>query len=157
MSTKTILDAAALAEVPARVLAAQLNYAAAWERVKAKAGMPGVDGVGTWRFARSPAVYLRDLQGRLARGDYRPLPLRMAEVEKKDGSRRLLLVPAVADRIVLSAVSQWLAGRWNSAFDPSSFAYRAGMGRNDALRQLRELHERKFHWVLDADVRSFFD
>lgn len=155
---KTILDARALAEIPARVLAAQLDFASAWQRVQAKAGMPGVDGVGVWRFVKSVAVYLRDIQSRLAREQYKPLPLRLAEVEKKSGgARRLLLVPTVVDRVAQSASAQWLSGRWNSAFDPSSFAYRPGVGVRDALHNLHELRDRGYRWVLDADIRSFFD
>jgi len=80
-----LLKASKMGEAPARVLAGQLNYAGAWERVLAKAGMPGVDGIPVRRFARSAAVFLRALQSRLAGERYLALPLRMAELEKKTG------------------------------------------------------------------------
>jgi len=147
-----------MGEAPARILAGQLNFSGAWERVLAKAGMPGVDGISVRRFARSADVFLRGLQSRLAGERYLPLPLRMAELEKKTGSAlRLLLVPSIADRVAQSAVAAWLGSRWNGSFDPSSFAYRPGLGVHDALRALAELRDHGLRWVLDCDVRSFFD
>lgn len=145
------------AEVPARVLAAQLSWSGAWERVSAKSGMPGVDGVSVRQFARTVPGSIRVLEQRLAAGEYRPLPLRMAEMEKKRGGRRLLLVPAVRDRIAQTAVAAWLGARWDAQFDRASFAYRPGRGVHAALRYLRQLHETGFRWVFDADIRSCFD
>jgi len=144
-------------DLPAHVLAAQLPLQAAWERVQEKAGMPGVDGVSVRRFAHTVPASLRLIERQLASGEYRPLPLRMAELEKKHGGRRLLLVPAVRDRIAQAAVATWLGTRWNQEFDAASFAYRPGLGVYAALRYLRELHEAGFRWVFDADIRSCFD
>jgi len=153
-----LLKASRMGEAPARILAGQLDYAGAWERVLAKAGMPGVDAVSVRRFARSADVLLRALQSRFAGDRYLALPLRMAELEKKTGGAlRLLLVPTVADRVAQSAVASWLGSHWNGAFDASSFAYRPGLGVRDALRRVAELRNQGFRWVLDADIRSFFD
>jgi group II intron reverse transcriptase/maturase len=153
-----LLKASKMGEAPARVLAGQFNYVGAWERVLAKAGMPGVDGIPVRRFARSAAVFLRALQSRLAGERCLALPLRMAELEKKTGGAlRLLLVATVGDRVAQSAVASWLGSHWNSSFDASSFAYRPGFGVHDALRRVAELRNQGFRWVLDADIRSFFD
>lgn len=147
-----------LAGVPARVLAGQLDLAAVWAKVHGKSGMPGVDGVSVSRFARDAKGNLASLQSRLAGDSYQSLPLRMMEIEKKSGkSMRLLLVPCIVDRIAQTAVAQWLGARWNPAFDPNSFAYRPGVGVASALRALAAMRDRGFHWVLDADIRSFFD
>ena len=153
-----LLQAERMAEVPAAVMAGQLDLASAWERVSQKGGMPGADGVAVSIFGRSAAASLHSLQCRLASQTYRPKPLRMAELEKKPGGTlRLLLVPAVVDRIALGAVAQWLSSKWNASFDPSSFAYRPGLGVHDALRKLAEERDHGYRWVLDADIRSFFD
>ena len=154
---ENLMSGNAIAEVPARVLAGQLNLDAVWTRVHDKHGMPGADGVSVSRFGRQARANLAAIQSRLAGDRYQPLPLRMAEVEKKSGSTRLLLIPCVVDRVVQSAVAQWLGARWNPAFDPHSFAYRPGVGVASALRALASFRERGFHWVLDADIRSFFD
>ena len=153
----TFLDGRNIAEVPARVLAGQLELMVVWERVHKKGGMPGVDGVSVSRFARDVQSNILRLQSALAGNVYQPLPLRMVEVAKKSGALRLLLVPAVADRIAQSAVARWLGSRWNPSFDPNSFAYRPGVGVANALRALAALRDEGFHWVLDADIRSFFD
>jgi hypothetical protein len=63
----------------------------------------------------------------------------------------------VADRIAQSAVAHWLGARWNSGFDRNSHAYRPGMGVKTALRALASFRDNGCRWVLDADVRSFFD
>jgi group II intron reverse transcriptase/maturase len=149
------------AEVPARVLAAELDLTTAADRVCAKLGMAGVDGISVSRFRRAGGAALRGLQSRLARQAYLPLPLRVAEVEKKKSQgvlkRRLLLVPTVSDRIAQTAAALWLGVRWNPGLDAASFAYRPGLGVANALRVLAELRERGYRWILDADIRSFFD
>lgn len=147
----------AIAEVPAAVLAGQLDLGSAWERVQARKGMPGADGIAVARVARAVKPFLRGLESRLAGSRYRPIPLRLAELEKKNGGRRLLLVPSVLDRVAQSAAATWLGARWNPVFDPSSFAYRPGLGVHDALRALAALRDRGYEWVLDADIQSFFD
>ena len=146
-----------IAVAPPRVLAAQLGLKEAWLRVEARAGMPGVDGIAVSRFAHTADACLRGIEARLARGEYKPLPFRLAEVEKKTGARRMLLVPAVCDRIVMTGAAGWIGTRLNAAFDDASFAYRAGLGVHDALRSLADLRRRGFQWVLDADIRTFFD
>ncbi len=146
-----------IAEAPGHVLAGQLDLDRAWERVRAKAGMPGVDGISTGRFGRCAAACLRSLTRQLAEDTYRPWPLRVAELPKKDGSSRLLLVPAVGDRVLQSAVAQWIGQRWNPCFHPSSFAYRAGRGVRDAYRALAAYRDAGWTWALDADIERFFD
>lgn len=88
-------DGGGSAEAPARVIAAQLGWNDAWQRVQSKSGMPGADGVGVSRFARTVPASLRVLEAQLASGEYRPLPLRLATMTKKNGSERVLLVPTV--------------------------------------------------------------
>lgn len=145
------------AEAPARVIAAQLGWQEAWQRVQTKAGMPGADGVAVSRFARTVPASLRVLEAQLASGEYRPLPLRVAAMSKNTGATRVLLVPCVRDRIAQTAVAAWLGRRWDEHFDPASFAYRPGLGVHAALRRLRELYASGCRWVFDADIRSCFD
>ncbi len=147
----------AIAEVPASVVALQLDLDHAWQRVQAKAGMAGCDGLTTARFGRAAAACLRALSRQLCEGSYQPWPLRVAELPKKDGTTRLLLIPSVTDRIAQSAVASWIGQRWNPCFHPSSFAYRPGMGVRDAYRALAAHREAGLHWVLDADIERFFD
>ena len=146
-----------IANLAAHVLAAQLPLAAAWEKVRTKAGMPGVDGISVRRFEKTTPASIRTIEQQLASGGYRPLPLRLAELEKKHGGRRLLMVPAVRDRIPQTAVANWLGAKLNESLDNASFAYRPGTGVHAALRYLRELNRSGFRWVFDADIRQCFD
>ncbi len=143
--------------MPARVLAAQLGLRDAWERVRANGGMAGADGATVMKFSRAWAANLRAIEAALAGGTYHPLPLRVCEVPKKAGSSRLLLVPAVADRVVQSAAGQWIGRKFERQADPASYAYRPGRGVADALRALRSLRDQGYRWVLDADIRGFYD
>jgi len=152
-----VLDGRDMGLAPAPVLAGQLNLPVAWEQVAKKSGMAGVDGVVPRRFAGEAAMYLRELESMLARGSYKPLPLRLMEISKRAGARRRLMVPCVADRVVQTGAAGWLGLKWNSAFDGSSFAYRPGLGVADALRALRAQREKGLRWVLRADIASFFD
>lgn len=147
----------ALAALPSHVLAAALPWESAWDRVRAKHGMPGVDGLTVSAFAPLVPAALRTLCDELACGQYRPLPLRLVELPKKDGTTRALLVPAIRDRIAQTAAAMWLAPRWNCVFDQASFAYRPGLGVHNALRRLRTLYEGGYRWVLDADIKACFD
>lgn len=144
-------------ELPAHVVASELDLQAAWTRVHEKRGMPGVDGTSVSRFAREADDQIRTLAARLASGQYRPAPLRLAALPKRSGDLRFLMVPTVVDRVAQAAVAQWLARHWNPQFDAASFAYRPGLGVHDALRRVAELRDAGFRWVLDADLRAFFD
>jgi len=144
-------------EIPPRVMAAQLGLHQAFERARANGGMAGADGVTVGRFARAGGANLRGLQASLANGSYRPWPLRLCEVPKKDGLARMLLVPAVVDRVVQSAAAHWISQKFEREADPSSYAYRPGRGVADALRALRSLRDQGFRWILDADIRGFYD
>jgi CRISPR-associated protein Cas1 len=146
-----------IAQAPAPLLAAQFPYDEAWARVQGKMGMAGVDGVSTSRYARQARTARLLLERGLASGRYAPAPLRLVTLAKRSGGERCLLIPAVVDRVAQTAAALWLAPRWNPGFDPNSYAYRPGMGVSEALRQLAKWRDRGFRWVLDADIRTFFD
>lgn len=143
--------------MPARVLAAQVGLREGWERVRANGGMAGADGATVAAFSRAWGANLRSLEAALAGGNYLPWPLRVCEVPKKAGASRLLLIPSVKDRVVQSAAGQWMGRKFERQADPSSYAYRPGRGVADALRALRSLREQGYRWVLDADIRGFYD
>lgn len=144
-------------KLPAAVWAAQLPLREAWYRAESNNGMPGVDGISTRAFARNAGHYIGQLTRQLANGSYIPWPLRLASIPKKDGNLRYLMTPSVPDRIVQSAVAQWLAVHWEKRFDDASHGYRPGRGVATALRQLRHYYNDGYRWVLDADIRAFFD
>jgi RNA-directed DNA polymerase len=119
---------------------------------------PGIDGE-TWRsYGEGLEANLRDLSDRLRRGAYRALPVKRAYVPKLDGQRRPIGVPALEDKIVQRSVCEVLTAVYDREFFGFSYGFRPGRDQHQALAALRTaLLSRKVNWVLDADLRSFFD
>jgi RNA-directed DNA polymerase len=94
---------------------------------------------------------------RMSSGTYFPPPVRAVEIPKPNGGgTRILGVPTVADRIAQTVVALRLEARTESIFHPDSYGYRPRKSAHDALRKCRERCWRK-DWVLDLDIRKFFD
>jgi group II intron reverse transcriptase/maturase len=119
---------------------------------------PGVDGQ-TWQaYGEELEGNLEDLSGRLKRGAYRAKPVRRAYIPKADGRQRPLGVSALEDKIVQRATVEVLQAIYEVDFVGFSYGFRPGRSQHDALDALSVgLLRRKVNWVLDADVRGFFD
>jgi len=101
---------------------------------------------------------LEDLHDRVHRGAYRPQPSRRVYIPKADGRQRPLAVAAVEDKIVQGAVAMVLSAIYEVDFLGFSYGFRPGRGQHDALDALVVgISSRKVNWILDADIRSFFD
>ena len=122
-----------------------------------KRAAPGVDGV-TWReYGRNLRERLRDLQDRVHRGNYHPQPVRRVHIPKGDGRTRPLGIPAVEDKIVQQAARMILEPIFEREFLGFSYGFRPGRSQHGALDALAVAISRKVSWVLDADIRSFYD
>jgi RNA-directed DNA polymerase len=119
---------------------------------------PGVDGV-TWRaYEADLERQLADLHGRVQRGAYRAQPSRRQYIPKPDGRQRPLAVAALEDKIVQRAAVEVLNAIYEEDFLGFSYGFRPGRGTHDALDALMVgITSRKVNWILDADIRSFFD
>ena len=119
---------------------------------------PGVDGV-TWRdYAADLERKLEDLHARVQRGAYRAQPSRRQYIPKPDGRQRPLAVAALEDKIVQRATVEVLNAIFEEDFLGFSYGFRPGRGAHDALDALVVgIERRKVNWILDADIRSFFD
>src|SRR6202008_3274021 len=119
---------------------------------------PGVDGL-TWEaYDADLERNLADLHSRLHRGVYRALPSRRAYIPKPDGRQRPLAVAALEDKIVQRAVVALLNAIYEEDFLGISYGFRPGRGTHDALDALCVgIHSKKVSFILDADIRSFFD
>jgi len=123
-----------------------------------KQAAPGVDGE-TWRhYGEVLEDNLQDLSHRLKRGAYRAKPVRRVYIPKGDGRQRPLGVTALEDKIVQRATVEVLNAVYETDFVGFSYGFRPGRSQHDALDALyRGINEKKVNWVLDVDVRSFFD
>ena len=123
-----------------------------------KKAAPGVDGVTWEEYGRNLEANLRDLHGRLHRGAYQARPSRRVWIPKGGGRQRPLGIAALEDKIVQHAVGTVLTRVWEADFRGFSYGFRPGRSQHDALDALNAgIVRKKVNWVLDLDVRSFFD
>jgi group II intron reverse transcriptase/maturase len=117
-----------------------------------------VDGV-TWpEYAQNLEANLVDLHERVHRGAYRALPSRRKYIAKPDGRQRPLGIAALEDKIVQRALVEVLNAIYEEDFLGFSYGFRPGRSQHDALDALAAAITRmKVNWILDADIRSFFD
>jgi group II intron reverse transcriptase/maturase len=129
----------------------------AFYALKRKAA-PGVDGV-TWQdYEVDLESNLADLHDRVHRGAYQPQPSRRTYIPKADGKERPLAIAALEDKIVQGATVMVLNAIYEEDFLGFSYGFRPGRGPHDALDALVVgITTRKVNYILDADIRSFFD
>ncbi len=119
---------------------------------------PGLDGVTWAEYGQRLQERLVDLHERVHRGAYRAQPSKRAYLEKSDGRQRPLGISALEDKIVQQAVATVLEAVYEEDFLGFSYGFRPGRSQHKALDALwMALMYRGVNWVLDADVRGFFD
>ena len=128
----------------------------AYKRVKANRGSAGVDGESMATFEEDLKGNLYKVWNRMSSGSYFPPPVRLVEVPKKDGGRRPLGIPTVADRIAQTVAKMYLEPLVERTFHPDSYGYRPGKSALDAVETCRRRCWRKA-WVIDLDIKGFFD
>jgi RNA-directed DNA polymerase len=130
----------------------------AFSRVAANKGAAGVDHVTVTTFADDLGANLTDLSKELRSGHYRPQQIRRHYIPKpgsKEG--RPLGIPTVRDRVVQTAVLMVLEPIFERDFAEHSYGFRPGRGCKDALRQVDKLLKAGYTYIVDADLKSYFD
>jgi group II intron reverse transcriptase/maturase len=119
---------------------------------------PGVDGL-TWQdYEAELEGNLRGLHTRVQRGTYRALPVKRRFILKQDGKQRPLGITALEDKIIQRAVVMVLSAIYEEDFLGFSYGFRPGRSQHDALDALAVgIGTARVNWILDADIRSFFD
>lgn len=120
--------------------------------------VPGVDGETWQQYGEDLGGNLRDLSERLKRGAYRAKPVQRAYIPKADGGQRPIGIPTLEDKIVQRATVEVLNAIYEEDFLGFSYGFRPGRSQHLALDALSVgIMRRKVSWVLDADIRGFFD
>jgi RNA-directed DNA polymerase len=128
----------------------------AWKSVKANGGAAGADGVIIEAFEKDLKNNLYKVWNRMSSGTYFPPPVRAVEIPKASGGTRILGVPTVGDRVAQTVAAMALEPRTEAIFHDDSYGYRPRKGALDAVGRCRErCWERD--WVIDLDIRKFFD
>lgn len=123
-----------------------------------KDGSPGVDGVVAEEYERELEKNLQRLLDQFKSGTYKAPPVLRAYIPKADGGQRPLGIPTFEDKVLQRAVTTVVEAVYEQDFLPTSYGYRPRIGALHALRDLRqELMLMRGGWVLEADIRSFFD
>ena len=122
-----------------------------------KDAAPGVDGVTWSEYGEKLDARLLDLQDRVQSGKYHPNPVRRMHIPKGDGCMRPLGIPSLEDKIVQQAARMLLEPIYEREFLGFSYGFRPGRSQHRALDALAVAVSKKVDWVLDADIRSFFD
>ena len=134
------------------------NLRRAFEKVKRNRGAAGVDHVTVERFEQQLEQQLERLQTGLKAGTYQAQGIRRHWIAKS-GSRekRPLGIPTVRDRVVQTALRQVIEPIFEKRFAETSYGFRPGRSCKDALRQVMQKLQEGHYWIVDADIRSYFD
>jgi RNA-directed DNA polymerase len=134
------------------------NLKSAWARVQLNAGAAGIDKQTIELFAKNEEWELQQLHEQLRDGSYRPLAVRRTWINKPGSTeKRPLGIPAVRDRVVQTALRHALEPIWEAEFAETSYGFRPGRGCLNALRRVDELLQQGYTWVVDADLKKYFD
>jgi RNA-directed DNA polymerase len=118
----------------------------------------GIDGVTYEQYETNAEENIRQLHQRLKEGKYRVQPLRRVYIPKEDGKQRPISIPALEDKIVQKSVVDLLNAIYEQDFLNCSYGFRPGRGQHQALDEVgRVLCRRPTGWVLEIDIRSYFD
>jgi RNA-directed DNA polymerase len=130
----------------------------AWAKVRSNAGGSGVDRITIARFAKDCPRGLLDLKEQLRKASYQPLPVKRVWIPKPGTKQeRPLGIPAVRDRIVQTALRMVIEPIFEHHFAQHSYGFRPGRGCKDALRRVQALLDEGHTWIVDADLKSYFD
>ena len=133
------------------------NMRLAWRRVKSNRGAPGVDG----RDIDNTAALLRkcwpEIKQSLLSETYRPQPARRVEIPKPGGGVRKLGVPTALDRLIQQAMHQVLSPLFEPTFSDHSYGFRPGRSAHHAVLRARDYQRDGKRWVVDMDLKQFFD
>lgn len=129
----------------------------AFRNVKRNRGAAGIDKVSIAMFENQLEQNLLALMRRLKDGTFRPLPLRRAHIPKGDGKTRPLGIPAVRDRVAQEVLRQLLSPLFERIFHDDSYGFRPARSCHMAVSRVLELQRQGHKYVLDADIKGFFD
>lgn len=133
------------------------NLERAKEKVRKNKGAPGVDGVTVDELDEHIDKYYPYLIKKLKEGTYQPQPVRRVEIPKPNGSKRLLGIPCVRDRVVQQALLQVIDPIIDPHFSDNSYGFRKGRNAHQAIEKVQQYYKEGYRVVVDCDLKSYFD
>ena len=129
----------------------------AWQRVRSNKGAAGIDRISIERFEVQADQYLQELHQQLKTGTYQPQAVKRVNIPKAAGGTRPLGIPTVKDRVVQMAIKRVIEPIFEQTFRDSSHGFRPERGCKDALREVDAWLKAGYNWVVDADIKGYFD
>jgi RNA-directed DNA polymerase len=134
------------------------NLRSAYDQVRRNAGSAGIDGQSIANFEATQEQQLRRLEEELRTGSYRPAAVKRVWIPKPGSKeKRPLGIPAVRDRVAQTALRNVIEPIFERDFAEHSYGFRPQRGAKDALRRVDGLLKDGYHWVVDADIKGYFD
>lgn len=133
------------------------NLQAAWSAVRRNAGAPGVDGKTIDQTAEHLKGHWEAIREKLLQGEYQPAAVRAVEIPKANGGSRKLGIPTVQDRLIQQAMHQVLSAAFDPLMSDHSYGFRPGRSAHDAVEAARGYVKAGKTWVVDIDLKEFFD
>lgn len=127
------------------------------DRVMGNKGSSGIDGMSTSDLPKHLKEHWIDIRSKILEGKYKPSAVRKVEIPKDDGSKRMLGIPTVTDRLIQQAVSQILIELYDGGFSDSSFGFRPGRSTHQAVSRAKSYIESGYEYIIDLDIEKFFD
>src|SRR5690606_20770184 len=133
------------------------NLNEAYRRVKRKKGAGGVDKMEVESLKDYLISNKDELTASMLAGKHRPNPVRRVEIPKDNGSKRLLGIPTVVDRVVQQGISQILTPIYEPEFSDHSYGFRPGRNAHQGLIKCKEYIQQGYKYSVDMDLEQFFD
>ena len=133
------------------------NLRVAWSAVKANRVAAGIDGISVEAFPGHMGPHWSKVRAKVLEGRYKPAAVKRVYIPKGNGGERPLGIPAVLDRLLQQAMHQVLQPRFEPLFSEHSYGFRPGRSAHDAVRAAQGFIAEGKDWVVDIDLKSFFD
>ena len=131
-------------------------YKASLEVIK-NGGSAGIDNISISDFNKNYKIYMRELYREFKEDRYTPKAVLRVFIPKGDGRKRPLGIPTVKDRIAQATLKRILEPIFEKVFCDCSYGFRPGRSQMDAIEKIEEYREQGYKWVLDADIKGYFD
>jgi RNA-directed DNA polymerase len=144
-------------EVKLEAVLTYANLKIAWQAVSQNKGAAGVDRKSIIETGRHWVKHIHTIIAKIMAGIYQPAAIRAVEIPKANDKMRTLGIPTVQDRVIQQAMLQVMSSAWDEGMSEHSYGFRPGRSAHDAISQAREYVKQGKTWVVDIDLKSFFD
>jgi RNA-directed DNA polymerase len=133
------------------------NLRKAFEAVKRNKGGAGIDGRGIDATQQHLRQHWHQIEAKLRSGSYSPSPVKGIQIPKASGGQRLLGIPTVQDRLIQQAIQQQLSRQVDRSFSEHSYGFRPNRSAHNAVKAAQQYVQEGKSWVIDIDLKAFFD